>query len=1063
MKQFLCFILVILQTTAFAESNTPGIPHIQNYDHKLYGQHEQNWSIAQDNHGIMYFGNSHGLLEYDGSSWKFIPTTNPYIVRSLALTPENKIFLGGFNYFGYLSADSANIQKYVSVSNSLENGEKNFGNVWNTYVLNNDVYFQTDSALFCNRNNILSSWKTTYPFNRSFAIRDTIYLTLRKKGLVRLIEDSLQIVPGGEAFADEKIYSMIALNSHEKLIGTRNKGLFIYSKNAVRHFPTEIDDYFSKYSLTCLTLLQNNSIAVGTRENGIAIIDTQGRLIQFLNQDHGLLSDTIWNMFADKNGGLWLAMNNGIAYLELPAPLTHLHKSFGIEGTVESVVRHQGKLYIATPVGLYYFDSENSAKVSMYPSFRPYKLVSTRNSLIASGYDGSTFIVKSNRVKKISGLQSNCFRQSSIDSNRLFLGHDNGIASVYFRNGQWIEEDNIDSGLPPIRDIVETKNGDLWLGTFDATIIRLTIDYDSFALSTAEIQKFDKAQGLQLADQNHVFYYKGEALIGNGNQLMNYDVETNHFIRNEILDSLFIDPARMVTELTADQQQNLWMFTSGGDGLQCGVAREEIKESYRWDLVPFLPITGNSFYVVYPDPDFEHIIWFGGPDGLFRYDNAIEKKYNSHYSCLIRRISTTNDSVIFKGSSIIANPKNAPTLTYINNSLRFSYTATYFQNEPANRFQYLLEGFDKKWSAWGRERTATYTNIPEGRYIFRVRAKNVYNVLGETAAYAFRVQPPWHRAWWAYGLYGFFAMGIILGLIKLRSYKLEHDKRELEKIIEERTNEIKDKNIQLEEQAEKLLELDKVKSRFFTNISHEFRTPLTLIKSPVEEMLNKRFQGDPDQAHRLIKRNADRLLRLINQLLDLSKLESGSMELRTSLQPVSPFIAYILNSFSSFAVNRKIHLQYLEPEEEIEMYFDRDKMEKIMYNLISNAFKFTPENGYITMALRKLCTDEFPDGLAEISIHDSGEGIYQDNIRDIFKRFRQGNTPNKHVTEGTGIGLALTKELVELLAELRLLVLKMKVRNLQYYCLWAKPILNLKKLLKMQRLHWSRKLIRICI
>ena len=277
------FLLIFLQTLSLAESRTLGIPFIKNYSHKVYGQHEQNWAIAQDNRGIMYFGNSHGLLEYDGTNWKMIQTPSPYIVRSLTINTQNKIFLGGFNYFGYLEKDSTENLSYNSISDKLDSQYKSFGNVWNTYISDRFIYFQTDSALFRWDNNNIKIWKTTFPMTRSFPIRDTIYLVIKNQGLMRISGDSLQLLPGGELFAKEKIFSMIALGVNEILIGTRNLGFFIYSNNTIRPFRTEIDEFVKRYKLTATTLLQDSTIAIATRQNGLAVIDRNGQFIQYID------------------------------------------------------------------------------------------------------------------------------------------------------------------------------------------------------------------------------------------------------------------------------------------------------------------------------------------------------------------------------------------------------------------------------------------------------------------------------------------------------------------------------------------------------------------------------------------------------------------------------------------------------------------------------------------------------------------------------------------------------------------------------------------------------------
>ena len=209
-------------------------------------------------------------------------------------------------------------------------------------------------------------------------------------------------------------------------------------------------------------------------------------------------------------------------------------------------------------------------------------------------------------------------------------------------------------------------------------------------------------------------------------------------------------------------------------------------------------------------------------------------------------------------------------------------------------------------------------------------------------------------------------------------------------------------------EAQKLHEVDELKSRFFTNISHEFRTPLTLILGPVKQMIEKLNEGKMKDDLGIVHRNANKLLELVNQLLDISKLESGNMKLQTVPQNIVPLVKALALSFTSYAQRKTITLKFTSSEAEIVVYIDKDKIEKIITNILSNAFKFTPEGGTIEVAVR---TDERN---SNIIISDTGVGIPREKISKIFNRFYQVDGSHTREQEGTGIGLSLTKELVEL-------------------------------------------------
>ncbi len=228
---------------------------------------------------------------------------------------------------------------------------------------------------------------------------------------------------------------------------------------------------------------------------------------------------------------------------------------------------------------------------------------------------------------------------------------------------------------------------------------------------------------------------------------------------------------------------------------------------------------------------------------------------------------------------------------------------------------------------------------------------------------------------------------------------------QLERTVRERTD-------QLQRQTDKLQELDAFKSRFFTNLTHEFRTPLTLILGPAEQLLARHSDAQTSQQLGLIQRNAQRLLRLINQLLDLSKLEAGKMSLTTAPGDLVSLVRGTLQSFESTATQKAIGLHFTTTQPRLMRQLDRDKLEKILYNLLANALKFTPAGGTVSVAL----TDEepLPEGWVQLRVEDTGVGIPAGKQPYIFDRFYQADASDTREQEGTGIGLALTKELVEL-------------------------------------------------
>jgi signal transduction histidine kinase/DNA-binding response OmpR family regulator/ligand-binding sensor domain-containing protein len=387
---------------------------------------------------------------------------------------------------------------------------------------------------------------------------------------------------------------------------------------------------------------------------------------------------------------------------------------------------------------------------------------------------------------------------------------------------------------------------------------------------------------------------------------------------------------------------------------------------------------------------------------------------------------TVNDSVNISAQKTTQSSQIQ--LSYHQNVIELEFAAIDPGATHLIEYLYRLEGLEDNWIKPVDRRFVRYTGLNPGEYIFRVKAINKHGRWkDQEIALAITILPPWWKTWWAYAFYGFFVIGLLYTGYRLRLRQV-HLKQQME----------------MEHfQTEHLAEVDRLKSRFFSNISHEFRTPLTLILGPADQALEANDMKTVRQKLSLIKDNAKKLFGLVNQLLDFSRLESGVMKLQVSSGDVVRFLRRVVMSFESWAERKKISLQFTSDVESAEGFFDADKLEKIVNNLMSNALKFTPEEGgrvsvnvgidpTLTLPLVRGGKDIFlkktsppneggdyrggqkgsSESIVVISVTDTGSGISPEHLPHIFDRFYRAD--ETHTTEGTGIGLALTKELVDL-------------------------------------------------
>lgn len=327
------------------------------------------------------------------------------------------------------------------------------------------------------------------------------------------------------------------------------------------------------------------------------------------------------------------------------------------------------------------------------------------------------------------------------------------------------------------------------------------------------------------------------------------------------------------------------------------------------------------------------------------------------------------------------------TLDYKHNNFTLEFSAMEMTAPEKNRYRHKLEGYDDDWIETDyKSRTATYTNLDPGHYFFRVKASNHHGIWSdnERTLSVIILPPPW-KTWWAYCIYGLLLLAIVL---YWRSYEI--------------------KRVKLKQRAAYLSELDQVKTRFFTNISHEFRTPLTLILGPLNEMHQGNFNGDTKSVVATMLRNGQRLLRLINQLLDLSKIEAGKMELHPSAVDIVQLMRQVSSAYESLAADKKIEYLFFAEEQELIVHIDEEKIEKVLHNLLSNAFKFTRPGDQVIVHLKP------ENSNCVITVTDTGVGIPADELDKIFDRFYQVDASQTRAYEGSGLGLALSKELIEL-------------------------------------------------
>ena len=458
-------------------------------------------------------------------------------------------------------------------------------------------------------------------------------------------------------------------------------------------------------------------------------------------------------------------------------------------------------------------------------------------------------------------------------------------------------------------------------------------------------------------------------------------VDCTAFLIDEVLDGLSSDVLLSIRE---DHKQNLWISTE--NGICKFIPSEERFENYDERSISFRVRFSEAASVLTSEGN----VMFGTSNGVFMFNPDSIRKSSYVPPIVFGKLMVNNEDVTPGKASILKvdlDDTEKLVLSHDENIFSVQYAALDYTNPQNIQYAYILDGFEKQWTLADKQRSVTYTNLPKGNYVFRVRSTNSDGAWVENERMLdIVILPSFWETPVAYVLYVLFILIIILVAVYIlfTIYRLKHE-------------------VSVEQQ------ISDIKLRFFTNISHELRTPLTLIAGPVEQVLkNDKLPEDAREQLVVVERNTNRMLRLVNQILDFRKIQNKKMKMQVQRVDVVPFVRKVMDNFEAVAEEHRIDFLFETEKQHLYLWVDVDKLEKIVFNLLSNAFKYTPNGKMITVFIRE------DENTVSIGVQDQGIGIAENKKKSLFVRFENLVDKNLFNQASTGIGLSLVKELVEM-------------------------------------------------
>lgn len=788
MKQLLSLFIIFLSCYTSKAQDLLGIPQIVNYNNEQYNGGIQNWDVKQDRNGILYFGNNEGLLTFNGRYWNLYRLPNYTSVRSVGIDSKNRIYVGAQDEVGYFFPNAQGVLQYTSLLNLIPESMRKLADIWDIAIINDEVYFRSNNAILHYRDGAIKYYKPSSTWLFVGAVNNKVLSQDKDAGLLLYDKELWKPFCAAQEMKVSSVTGILPYSGDTLLVSTLKKGLFLVSNGMLKPFQTSLDRVFFNDRIFFASQINNGHYAIGTTSGGVYIMDKKGNLIQKYNYREGLQNNNVRGILLDRDKNMWLALDDGISYVAINSAIKRIFPDRTKQTTSYAFRKFGQQLYIGTSNGLYTSNLEPNKRDLSYSTSNFTEVKNTKgqvwgldeiNNQLLMAHEDGTSVINGNLAKPLYVLPGTWMYQpldNVYPAQNVLAGTYQGLQKINYVKGQFVGSERVDGINETLRFIVVDNNDNIWASHPYHGVYRIELQADRKRVKRTTM--FTDKEGLPSKLYNYVYRIKNRVVVATSNGVFEYDAQQHKFVRFK----LFGDALNGVSVqyLKEDNEGNIWFVSNKKVG-----------------VIDFSKPKGDKPFNIFYLPELDGKV-VGGFESIYALDHqnifigANKGAYHINYNKYIQNITKPNvllgtvklqDSTVFGGYFISRDQlaarqdeKSLPEYSYQFNSIHFEFSSTLFEHDKNINFSYQLVGFDEAWSAWGTKSEKDYTNLPAGKYTFKIKSRIDVGNESDVVSYTFEVLPAWYNTIWMRLVY--LALIVLLIRLIIRWQKKKHRKEQ---------------------------------------------------------------------------------------------------------------------------------------------------------------------------------------------------------------------------------------------------------------------------------------------